>query len=549
MFPHLPTQAHPITPAKAWLLALLCLTWLGVGLVGHDPWQPDDAYGFGLAYHILQSGDWLIPTLAGEPHMDIPPLFYITAAAFAKLFSPLLELHNGARLASGFYTALTLIFVGLSGRELFGKTHGWTATIILIGCLGMLVRSHELIADLGLLTGCAIMLYGYTLSTRRTLLAGILIGLGVGVGFMSKGFVAPTLLVLTGVTLPLFRAWRTRAFLATQGIALLSALPWLTIWPCLLYLRAPELFTEWAWTLNIGRWLDYIQNSHSTQIFHYVEILPWFAWPALPLAGWAVWDARKKVLHEMEFQLLLVSFFVTLLTLSMAPNIREAFALPILLPLTLLATAAIPALRRGAANALDWFSIMTFGCAAILMWWGWAGLLQNNHAKITSWLKDYQPKFEPTFHVLPFWIALIFTVLWILLVWRVGRSMRRSALNWASGVTLLWILAMTLWLPWLNSGKGYRGMVASLKQSMPINHGCIASLDVGDTQRAMLKYFGGIDTYAHRQPSCDLILIQGGGAIPEPTTGKMVWIKLWSGHRTGVNSESFRLYQRVRSVK
>ena len=64
--------------------------------------------------------------MAGEPHMDKPPLFYMTAALFAKLFR-LLELHDGARLASGFYTALTLLFVGLSGRELFGRGRGWTA--------------------------------------------------------------------------------------------------------------------------------------------------------------------------------------------------------------------------------------------------------------------------------------------------------------------------------------------------------------------------------------------------------------------------------------
>jgi len=84
------------------------------------------------------------------------------------------------------------------------------------------------------------------------------------------------------------------------------------------------------------------------------------------------------------------------------PNIKEVFALPILLPLALLANAALPTLRGGAANALDWFGIMTFGFVAILMWWGWAGLLLNNHAKITLWLKDYQPGFEPVFNATAF---------------------------------------------------------------------------------------------------------------------------------------------------
>ncbi len=91
-----------ITALKAWPLFLLCVVWVFTGLVGHDPWKPDEAYSFGLIYHYIQSGDWLIPTLAGEAYLDKPPLYYWTAAIFAKLFSPLLPLHDGARLASGF---------------------------------------------------------------------------------------------------------------------------------------------------------------------------------------------------------------------------------------------------------------------------------------------------------------------------------------------------------------------------------------------------------------------------------------------------------------
>ena len=171
MFPYPPDHEHPITQTKALFLALLCATWVLTGLVGHDPWKPEDAHSFGLVYHILKSGDWLIPTLAGDPYMDKPPLFYMTAAVFAKLFSPLFALHDGARLASGFYTTLTLLFMGLAGRELFGSGRGWTAALILIGCLGMLVSAHQLVTDLALLSGLAAMQYGFTLSLRRPLRA------------------------------------------------------------------------------------------------------------------------------------------------------------------------------------------------------------------------------------------------------------------------------------------------------------------------------------------------------------------------------------------
>lgn len=543
MFPYPSANEQPITLGKASLLALLIAVWLLTGIIGHDPWKPDEAYSFGLIYHILHSGDWLIPSLAGEPQMDKPPLFYWTAALFAKLFSPALPLHDGARLASAFYMALTLLFVGLTGRDLFGKYRGWSAAIILIGCLGLLIHAHLMVTDLALLAGCAMMIYGYGLALRFRRRAGVFIGIGVGIGFLSKGFIAIVLFLAISSLLLLFRSWRNRPYYIALGLALLCALPWLTVWPALLYERSPHLFRDWAWTENIGHWLNYARYHFGRHAWYYVQALPWLAWPAWPLAAWSVWNVRRNLRYEPQHQLLLVTFGVMLVALSLVPNIKDIFALPMLLPLALLATAALPSLRRGAANALDWFGIMTFGLLAILLWWGWAGLLLDNNAKITHWLKDYQPGFHPVFQATPFWIAVGATVLWIVLVWRVGRSIRRSVINWASGMTLVWVLAMTLWMPWLESGKSYRRVVASLHQALPAHYNCIAGERVGASQRAMLDYFGGIEPRRHARHHCALLLVQADAR--KPAAHIAGWHLIWQGGRTGDKRERFRLYRKL----
>jgi 4-amino-4-deoxy-L-arabinose transferase-like glycosyltransferase len=538
-----PTDPHPLTNGKALLLGLLCLIWLGMGLIGHDPWKPDEATSFGLIYSMLKSHDWLIPTLAGEPFMDKPPLYYWTAALFARLFSPQLPLHDGARLASGFYIALTLLYTGLAGRKLYGENRGFAAAIILLGCVGMLVRAHQMITDLALLAGFAMLLYGYAYSQERSLRAGIFIGTGMGIGFMAKGFIAPVWFVLVAALLPLlFHNWRTQSYFKSQALAVLFALPWLLIWPLWLYQDSPQQFIAWAWTHNIGNWLNYAKIGPGKESLYYLKTLPWLAWPAWPLAAWAVWQSRKRLRLRDDLQLPLVSFCVMLCTLSFVPEIKEVFALPMLLPIALLAASSLSMLKRGAANALDWFGLMTFALAAILLWWGWAGLLLDNHARITLWLKDYQPGFLPTFHQTPFSIAVTATFLWLILVWRVGRSMRRAVVNWAGGITLVWILAMTLWLPWLDSGKSYRTMVSALKQAMPQQYLCIRREALGDGQRAMLHYFGNILTRQDPEFRCDLRLIQGEGSS---TALPGIWKKRWEGSRKGDKNEHYRLYQRV----
>jgi 4-amino-4-deoxy-L-arabinose transferase-like glycosyltransferase len=178
------------------------------------------------------------------------------------------------------------------------------------------------------------------------------------------------------------------------------------------------------------------------------------------------------------------------------------------------------------------------------MWWGWTGLLVDSPAYITQLLKDYRPGFKPVLQENQFWIAVFVTVLWMVLVWRVGRSIRRSVINWAAGVTLLWILAVTLWMPWLDNTKSYRPMVASLKQSLPAKYNCVSGIGLGEAQRAMLEYFGAVVVRDQPRPECDLMLVQGQGIAPHDEDPKY-WTRIWEGGRPGDKGEHYWLYQRV----
>jgi len=527
-------------------LVLLCLAWILPGLVGHQPWKPDDAYSFGLVHHILKSGDWLVPTLANLPFMEKPPLYFVTAAIFTKLLSPLLAPHDAARLTSGFFMALTLLFTGLSGRELWGKGQGRISVLLLLGCLGLIVRAHQLITDIAQLAGFAIALYGLTISRHRPILAGLALGTGTGIGFMSKGLLAPGILGLIALALPLFfHAWRNKDYWYCLLYASIAVLPWLLIWPGALYLHSPELFIEWFWVNNFGRFFGFAKLGPSNDHWFYLINLPWYAWPALPIALWTLW--REK-LARPEIQLLATAFLVMLLVLSAASDSRELYAMPMLLPLCLLASASVDALKRGAANALNWFGIMTFGFFAGLLWFFWFALMTGHPARNAEHLLEMQPGYTPEFSPLAFTVAMLFTLSWLatLVATRKLARGRRAVINWSVGVTLLWGVASTICLPWIDTGKSYQAMIAALQQSLPSSYRCIASDNLGEPQRALLDYYANIVT--HRADisgkiECDVLLVQGATNNPfKPPPG---WRQLWEGARPGDNSEHFWLLQRI----
>ena len=179
------------------------LAYLLPGLFGHDPWKQVEAYIFGCIYHILQTGDWIVPMMAGEPFMEKPPLFYLAAAALAKLTSPILPLHDGARLASGLFVGLTLIAVGWAARRSWGEGYGRGAVLLMLSCLGLLIHAHMMLTDLALTAGFAIALAGFVACHRSLRWSGLLLGTGIGMAFLAKGLIGFGVIAITALVLPI----------------------------------------------------------------------------------------------------------------------------------------------------------------------------------------------------------------------------------------------------------------------------------------------------------------------------------------------------------
>jgi 4-amino-4-deoxy-L-arabinose transferase-like glycosyltransferase len=528
------------------LILILGLAWLLPGLVAHDPWKPDEAYTFGVVYEILQGGSWVIPQIAGEAFIDKPPLFHLTAALSAMFFSPFLPLHDGARLAAGLWIGLALLFSALASRELHGPRHGLVAALLLLGCLGLVVRGHQLITDVAALAGFAMAYYGAALALRRSAPGGFWIGTACGIIFMTQGIPEAAMVSAIAALLPLAGShWRTPRYAAALMVAAVAALPWLIIWPALLYQRDPALFQAWLTAENLVRFFG--ARNPAAGLAYYLRILPWYAFPVWPLALWALWRARRqRVLAAPPVVLPALGLGVTLLMLGFASESRELYALPMLLPLTLLAVPGVDPLRRGAANGWYWFSMMAFTFFILIGWFYWGALELGVPAKLHNHLHTIRPGYDFGFRWLPFVLGLIYSAGWFVLLAKLKRGAERPLIVWAGGITAVWALAATLFIGWVDTQKSYRSMIADMGRAMPAQHRCMASRDVGEAQRGMLHYFAGIKTVrVETRPqafSCDLLLVQGRPLDEQMMTSD--WKKIWEGHRPGDKDERFRLYQK-----
>lgn len=521
----------------------LCALYLLAGLIGHDPWKNDDATHFGVVLGLLDGHGGLIPQLAGDPMPEVPPLYYWAAAICAKIFGTLLPLHDAARLASAAFGALLLIFLARTGRMLSTQTQrntGNAAVLIAIGCLGLLVPIHDTQPMIALLAASAVFHAGCALLPLRPLAGGAMAGIALGAGFLAGGLTSLLTLLPVLLLLPLNKHWRHRAAVDGMATALVVGIALCGLWPALLAWQDPDALASWGSRLTAAVRL---QNHWMEALRDFAELISWFSWPALPLALWTVWQNRRR-LQQPGIALPLTGTLVATLALLLFHEPRPLDMLPMLVPLILLAASGAGHLRRGAANAFDWFGMMTFTMVAGLIWLGGIAMTFGIPEQIAHNFAKLEPGFAARFSLPAYGAAGVLSLAWFWLIFASARSPWRGVTHWAAGVTLMWTLLIALWLPWIDYGKTYRGVAESLRQVLPRKAGCIVGRNLGSAQRVSFAYFAGIATLRAGTPAaadCPLMLEQSSKPKAAVLPG---WEKLWEGHRPGDRSEWIRLYRR-----
>jgi 4-amino-4-deoxy-L-arabinose transferase-like glycosyltransferase len=565
----LPASATHALPR--WGLSALCLLYILPGLIGRDLWKSEDAAGFGIMWTMAHGSlnDWLWPHIVGLPMPEHGPLAFWLGAICIKLFGWAVGDMIAARIATvGFfllgsmsvwYTTyllgrrmeaqpLKLAFGGQPEPKDYGRTLADGALLIYLGCLGLLLHSHATSANaLQIsLVACSLYTAARFFETYSLRAAGML-GFTLGLLALTRGWVVPSALWLGLAVLTLIRDRKAvyRLLIVTLPVAIAVCAAWL--YTCSLvrpFNSSP--FDAWmGWNyrqLGLPSW-------ESLKYFFKNSI--WFAWPAWPFAGWAVyaWRKQRGALH-IALPLTILAPLVLLALLNSYPE--EGILLPLLPPLAILAAFGLPTMKRNAINAVDWFSVMTLTTSAAFIWVGWIAKQSGWPAQIAKNAFKLAPGFKPEFNLIALIVAALASAGWIMLVhWRISRRpsvLWRAVVLSSGGVILCWLLLMTLWLPWINYGKSYAGVAKQIASKLPPVQQCVAS-NVGPAQRASFAYFGHIPFAQFDSAHCDFLLLQDNerknDGVKFITRSNDRWHLLWEGHRPSDRDERFRLYRRV----
>jgi 4-amino-4-deoxy-L-arabinose transferase-like glycosyltransferase len=346
------------------LLAVACF-WLACTGAARPLALPDEGRYVGVAWEMLRSGDWLVPTLDGLPYFQKPPLFYwITAAGLQVLgrheiaarLAPLL----GAMLAAGSMQWFAGIWWSDRGAAKVLLTLV-TMPMLFVGAqfanMDMLVAGCITAAIVCLAHTC--MLDGSASDRRRYQLVGFAFA---GLGVLAKG--------LIGIVLPLMVLvlWSVSLRRPRQILCLLWVPGWILLvlvaapWFALMQARFPQFLHYFFVVQHVQRFTQASFNNPQPAWFYPVALavlcLPWTAWLLAP-RQWQQEPAGSQVRVLMWVWLLSIVLFF-----SIPHSKLLGYVLPAVPPLAFLVAQRWPSDRAGPRRPLT-LAIATMVLAAL----------------------------------------------------------------------------------------------------------------------------------------------------------------------------------------
>ncbi len=490
--PALVTEAGA-RPLSRWVLLLLCLAYLLPGQLQRDAWRHADLSAFGVMASLARGdSEWLQPLLGGLPPADGALLPYWLGALAIQLM-PFLDPVLAARFPFVLLLAGTLALVWYATFHLarteaaqpapfafggeatmvdYARALADGALLAMLATLGLLQLGHEATPDLLQLAAVCGWLYALACAPFRVVRSqawavGSLVVLALsGAPALAMGLGLGGLLVCQFSTFA--GARRLRSGLAA-GLVMSAALA--------------TALDQWAWRIDI----------EGLEGLPLLRQLAWFTWPTLPLALWTLWSWRAY-LGSRHLSVPLVLLAVAM-GVSVALGGSDRAMLLALPALAVLASFALPTLRRSWTAMVDWFSVFFFTLGALFIWAYYVAMQTDWLPKLATNLKRLAPDLTVRFDPLALLLGLAATGAWLALVrWRTGRqraALWRSLALPAGGVVLAWVLVMTLWLQPINLARSNAVLLERLRMVLPASPVCVSVPGQNRSLAATLEALGG----------------------------------------------------------
>ncbi len=297
------------------------------------------------AREFIQTGDWLVPRILGQPIWDKPPLMHWAIAGSMLLFQT--EAEWAARFPSAFAAALTALFVAGLAARWSGARVGLLAGLIQSTAVYVMIQARLAEADM-LLCACvtaALACFGRGVVGReagervpKIWIVGYFAA--AGLSFLAKGPIGPALVAVGSGLYAIFsRRWAPwRLLLDPIGWGIMVGL--IIAWPAAAMLQEPGLLESW-WRHNADRFSGTMDGERKDPFF-YVYTMLWMALPWSPLALVGLISSRRMGQAPRSARWFLLCCIVGGLgLLSMSAWKHKHYIIPILPPLSIAAAIVL----------------------------------------------------------------------------------------------------------------------------------------------------------------------------------------------------------------